>query len=755
MTTHENSVASLSVDGSRSISFAASALGSLIGLEVMMTLFVIVPLPSLPAIRSGLVPRGVLLFHPEADLKIYLGSIALSLVISGLLGYRWFARYGSNTPRSEEVIRRLPASILVLGMGSLLAYALVYKPYLHQANPVNAYVPGSISTNLAGFLLAFLELTLPGLITFLIAFFRARLSPGWRHLDPLLLMVAIGEPRSPERAPLREGWYTRVLPYCLIALGIIGVLWLPRPQLVAGQSFTGETDPFHHWDFFAMGPALAYRHEIPLVVGAYSQYGLGYPMIVNWLSPVLPLSYGNFVWLGSIYACLYFPGLAGLLRSLTGSWGWAATGVVMAIHVQFFHGIIPGCTILNHPSSSILRYSMDIWFFWWLLLHLRSGRLIWISALGATAGLAFLLGIDTGIYLNAVLLWYLGLRVVFSSIARIGPSLGLRKELLGAGLALLTSAATIIGGVSLATRRSPMSFDHHLLTALFEPVLNYTGGISCAPMVMVSTRTKLGFAIIVGYYLYNLARLIVELIGPGTARRQVFRGCLSAYGLCTMMIFVQRSVWQNLFHVVVPFVILAFDEISGLSGRILRSRRSRAALTLFVATGALVLLASCSALWEYPGLLQTIVLGSPDSGTELKELGVAGLPANSEFEAFSRDFEGITLRLRKLHSSGRRIAVIDEAETMFLLAADLPPWDRFTPLVTALLTRAQLDAAKERFLAGQFDVVMLRDRDEPMSARHRHDPTRATSDELRDLVAGRYVLAERVGHFSLWFPRPH
>src|SRR5208337_2135395 len=244
--------------------------------------------------------------------------------------------------------------------------------------------------------------------------------------------------------------------------------------------------------------------------------------------------------------------------------GWAATGVVMAIHVQFFHGIFPGYTILNYPSSSILRYSMDIWFFWWLLLHLRSGRLIWISALGATAGLAFLLGIDTGIYLNAVLLWYLGLRVVFSSIARIGPSLGLRKELLGAGLALLTSAATIIGGVSLATRRSPMSFDHHLLTALFEPVLNYTGGISCAPMVMVSTRTKLGFAIIVGYYLYNLARLIVELIGPGTARRQVFRGCLSAYGLCTMMIFVQRSVWQNLFHVVVPFVILAFDEISGL-----------------------------------------------------------------------------------------------------------------------------------------------------------------------------------------------
>jgi hypothetical protein len=478
-------------------------------------------------------------------------------------------------------------------------------------------------------------------------------------------------------------------------------------------------------------------------------------MIVNWLSPVLSLSYGNLVWLGSIYACLYFLGLAGLLRSLTGSWGWAATGVMLAIHVQSFRGLMPGYTILNHPSVSILRYSMDIWFFWLLLLHLRSGRLIWMSALGATAGLAFLLGIDTGIYLNAVLLSYLGLRVVFSSIARIRPSLGPRKELLGAGLALLTSAATIIGGVSLATRRSPLMLGHHFLTALFEPVLTYTGGISCAPMAMISNETKLGFAIIVGYYLYNLARLIVELIGPDTARRQVFRGCLSAYGLCTMMYFVQRSVWQNLFHVAVPFVILAFDEISGLSGRILRSRRSRAALTLFVATGALVLLASCSALWEYPGLLQTIVLGSPDSGTELKRLGVAGLPANSEFEAFSRDFEGITLRLRELHSSGRRVAVIDEAETMFLLAADLPPWDRFTPLVSALLTRSQLDAAKERFLAGRFDVVMLRDRDEPMSACYRDDPIRATSDELRDLVAGRYVLAERVGHFSLWFTRAH
>jgi len=755
MTTHENSEASLSVDGSRSISFAASLLGSLLGLEVMMTLFAIVPQPSLPAIRSDLLPYAVTWFHPEADLKLYIGSIALSLVISVLLGCRWFARYGSNTPRSEEMIRRLPASILVLGIGSVLVYALLYKLCCQRDKTESVCVPGSLSTSPVSLPLVFLVLTLPGLIAFLVAFYRARLSPVWRRLDPLLLMLDVGEPRSLELAKPREAWYTRVVPYCLIALGLFGVLWLPRPQAVAGQSFTGELFPFHHWDFFAMGPALAYRHEIPLAVGAYSQYGLGYPMIVNWLSPVLPLSYGNFVWLGSIYACLYFLGLAGLLRSLTGSWGWEATGVMVAIYLQFFHGIIPGCTILTHPSSSVLRYSMDVWFFWLLLLHLRSGRLIWISGLGATAGLGFLLGIDTGTYLNAVLLFYLGLRVVFGSLARIGPCLGLRKELLGAGMALLTTAATILGGVSLATRRSPLIFDHHLLAALFESVLKQTGGIGCVPMVTVSTKAKLGFAIIAGYYLYNLARLIVELIGSGTARRQVFRGCLSAYGLCTMMLFVQRSVWQNLFHVVVPFVILAFDEISGLSGRILRSMRSRAALRLTLATGSLVLLASCSALWEYPGLLQSIVHGSPNSGTELKRLGVAGLPANSEFEAFSRDFEGITLRLRELHGSGRRVAVIDEAETMFLLAADLPPWDRFTPLVTALWTRSQLDAAKERFLTGRFDVVMLRDRDEPMSARYRDDPIRATSDELRDLVAERFVLAERVGRFSLWFSRAH
>ena len=50
---------------------------------------------------------------------------------------------------------------------------------------------------------------------------------------------------------------------------------------------------------------------------------------------------------------------------------------------------------------------------------------------------------------------------------------------------------------------------------------------------------------------------------------------------------------------------------------------------------------------------------------------------------------------------------------------------------------------------------MLRDRDEPMSVDYRDDPIRGTSDELRDVVAGRFVLAERVGHFSLWFPRAH
>ena len=84
MTTHENSKASLWVDGSRSISFAASALGSLIRLEVMMSLFAIVPPALVPATRSDLLPYAVPLFHAESDLRICMGlRMIAELVGSG------------------------------------------------------------------------------------------------------------------------------------------------------------------------------------------------------------------------------------------------------------------------------------------------------------------------------------------------------------------------------------------------------------------------------------------------------------------------------------------------------------------------------------------------------------------------------------------------------------------------------------------------------------------------------------------------
>ena len=125
---------------------------------------------------------------------------------------------------------------------------------------------------------------------------------------------------------------------------------------------------------------------------------------------------------------------------------------------------------------------------------------------------------------------------------------------------------------------------------------------------------------------------------------------------------------------------------------------------------------------------------------------------DSNYEQFANDFNMVTTRLAQFRGSGRRIAVIDEAETMFQLAAGLPPSDRYLPLFIPILTRPQLEGAKARFLANRFDVVMIRGRD--ASSIYRGSIFDAHMDGFRDLIAEHFVLTERIGPYGLWFSRP-
>ena len=60
---------------------------------------------------------------------------------------------------------------------------------------------------------------------------------------------------------------------------------------------------------------------------------------------------------------------------------------------------------------------------------------------------------------------------------------------------------------------------------------------------------------------------------------------------------------------------------------------------------------------------------------------VQGLP--SEREGFVHAFREITRRMAKMKALGRRVAVLDWADTMFYVASGLTPADRYCPLLPA------------------------------------------------------------------------
>src|SRR5205085_12290428 len=123
----------------------------------------------------------------------------------------------------------------------------------------------------------------------------------------------------------------------MISALILFLAYIPSYRELAGRVF--ECDSFHHWDFFVMGPALAYRAGSALGAETYSQYGVGYPMLVHWITRFGSLSYGNLIHLGNIYSCVYLLVLAVGMRIVLRSRLWASLGMLLCLLLQYFHGV--------------------------------------------------------------------------------------------------------------------------------------------------------------------------------------------------------------------------------------------------------------------------------------------------------------------------------------------------------------------------------------------------------------------------------
>src|ERR1035437_8457959 len=208
----------------------------------------------------------------------------------------------------------------------------------------------------------------------------------------------------------------------LIVILIFILQYIPDMSGLVGLMQEQDLVPMHHWDFFAMAPGHAYLLGLTPVLDAYSQYGVGIPIIMANLSRLVGgFSYVNVIGLAITLAIPYYAGVYALLWVWTRSYFWSASGVIWSILLQTYSGLSPGTSIWTFPSSTFLRSPLDICYFLVLTWHARSRRQSLLIVLAFIVGASIFWETDTGLYLAVSYLAYAGFNCISSFSRRHEP----------------------------------------------------------------------------------------------------------------------------------------------------------------------------------------------------------------------------------------------------------------------------------------------------------------------------------------------
>jgi len=442
-------------------------------------------------------------------------------------------------------------------------------------------------------------------------------------------------------------------------LGIVGILFsllfIPDLSCAVAKIYSG--DAFLHVDNFIMAPGWAVLKGGRIYVEHYSQYGMGFLNMIAGLSQMMNgFTYHNVLRILVLITIVYFMLIYSFLRLWFRNIALAGAGVFLAIKCQIFsHG--PDDFIWQFPMSTVVRYCFDILLFILILMHLRSGKKVFLAMAGIVAGVGLFYITDSGMfmlvsfYAYVFVLWLLPSTrdLVFRTQMDIFIMLGYFLLPVGIFLSLLL---VFIG--------------HPVTTALFwqnaaEQIQFVTNGLNAvAVMDNLKNRHFVNFflGIVVALtYVFTLV-FVVGLSWFGrTGRENLMAVVLSVYGLCSYHYYVLRSTATAFLTVSIPFALILIFWfrcfIENFDERI--QRRMRIMLALLVIFGLL----TTHSFLKYPHVF------NPDrSACSQEKQYMQG--------TFISD-EDVDL-IRRLTKATDRVCLISSFETATLIAADRKPF---------------------------------------------------------------------------------
>lgn len=719
-------------------------LGVSVGMQWMLTAQLFLG-PKKVTPPANLTYRGKMLYLPERDLLLYAGGCLLTLILIHALSQLWKRRLEARAA-FEKTRYALYSGILqlLLGLGGMGLYLLLLLSFRSLILNLSG-TPGKLGMALV--------LVLPGLMIFILSAFDLKwggASFSQYFFKPLENFLQGGVFRgSKELTPSSRTLGDKVLDF-ILPVFICALVYIPDwNQVTRTMVLEGE---LHHWNYFAMGPALGFSHGKALGTEVFSQYGLAWPMIFSALSSWVPLSYAHMIHLAVLYGCLYFVGIYLLLRLLLKSAAWAATGVFLAMFWQLFGGNYVGQNIWQYPSSTILRSPVDVWFFIALLLHLRSRRSLWIFIAGGVVGLAGLFAIDTGLYLAVTFAFY---GSIFAAGLSADGSGGRSKSILPTLAASWVIAGAVwLAGLGLASRGTFWRRDFWV--GWLEGVGWYSAGFGMLPMgIVADTGTLIRFAVTAGLYLFFLGYLLMRFRHQEVRPLEVLGGCGGLYGLGVLVLFVGRSHPYNLFHASLPFSLLLVSALALLhhyaagwleQAEFTQKKPSWGKLANRLPPwGALVMILAVLAFNQdfrrYPNFLKILTSGDSSSPSynirnprNLREL-FPDKPGSLQ------DFLVTIESMEFLLASGQKIAILDHQDTVYYSELGVASWNRYSPLFSALVTQEQIEKVKKQLLIYNPDYIFLQ------KYHKLYDDVRV---DFRNSIMKNYRLVGYVGLFEIW-----
>lgn len=697
-----------------------AAFGLSIALQLTIAAFVLWgPAGRAPA-AGKLTIRGASLIHPEHDLPIYVGGIVLAVSLMGVATVVW--RRAVCRMGADEAGRFAAVSSAVQGVlaaGSLIFFLCI----LGQRFPWDASHPRTPVLPLD-----VMALFIPATAAFVCCSRDLRRA----YVPRSSLGIRATAPRRPSLARLTS---------LLFPLLIVLIVFIPPSRWNGLADGFYRDDLLHHWNFFAMGPAISYAHGGAFETDFYSQYGMGWPMLFAAIGRIVPLTYARMIGGGVVYGCIYYVGLYALLRAFFRDSRWAAVGTIMAVSWQLFTGQAAGEVMWSHPSSTLLRHPMDIWFFLALLRYQRTARHRWLAVAGAACGIGVFFETETGAYLIPAFACFLILSAGIAGAQRVTAR--------DTGRNLIAFA---FGGVLSALPLMAIASRGTLLRAAFWSGwlegfrLQALSGLGFLPVAGLGDAALLLFVAFIGVYLLTIGFAAVRAAHGLTAPEDVFGACVAVYGLELLLIFVGRSHPHNLYHPSVPLAILVAVWL-WRGFRAARRYVRGSAFPVIFAGSLLLLLLGSSDFMAYPNLLNPV--WSAPRPQRPEQAPDPGDPYGSTRAMGSREFPAAMEEMRHLARDGSDVAVLDCEDTLFYHTSGVRPWSRYSSFFHIMFSRDQLEQQEAEFLKVRPKYVVMRSGGGGTMSDDRLN-FNDVWESFHNLVAHDYHRFKTIGAFEFW-----